>query len=133
MGSKFNPTPAIQETSKSHTLQTEVKALIIRRIHTHTNRIQVIIVKCARLILIVILAIGVFDSATRPMTFKTNGRTAQGAHANSSLMMERKPQDPQTYDGTTDFKDYNLHFEQVVIWNKWNDFEKSAATCYVPT
>ena len=32
-------------------------------------------------------------------------------------MMERKPKEPQTYDGTSDFIDYILHFEQVAIWN----------------
>ena len=40
-------------------------------------------------------------------------------------MMERKPKEPQTYDGTSDFKDYILHFEQVAIWNKWSDIEKA--------
>ena len=65
--------------SKSHKLQTEVKALIIRRIHTHTDRIQAIL-KRARPILTMIQAIGVFDSATRPMTFKINGHTAIKVH-----------------------------------------------------
>ena len=40
-------------------------------------------------------------------------------------MMERKPKEPQTYDGTSDFTDYILHFEQVAIWNKWSDIEKA--------
>ena len=39
--------------------------------------------------------------------------------------MERKPKEPQTYDGTSDFKDYILHFEQVAVWNKWSDIEKA--------
>ena len=52
-------------------------------------------------------------------------QSSQGAPANSCLMMERKPKEPQTYDGTTDFKDYILYFEQVAIWNKWNDVEKA--------
>ena len=78
--------PVLHETSKSHELQTEVKALTIRRIHTHTNRIQAIIVKRARPILTVILAIGVFDSATRPMTFKIDGHTAIKVHKVQSLI-----------------------------------------------
>ena len=52
-------------------------------------------------------------------------QSSQGAPANSCLMMERKPKEPQTYDGTSDFKDYILHFEQVAIWNKWSDIEKA--------
>ena len=52
-------------------------------------------------------------------------QSSQGAPANSCLMMERKPKEPQTYDGTSDFKDYILHFEQVAIWNKWIDIEKA--------
>ena len=73
--------PVLHETSKSHKLQTEVRALdlIIRRIHIHTNRIQAIL-KRARLVLTMMQAIGVFDSATRPMTFKINGHTAIKVH-----------------------------------------------------
>ena len=52
-------------------------------------------------------------------------QSSQGAPANSCLIMERKPKEPQTYDGTSDFKDYILHFEQVAIWNKWSDIEKA--------
>ena len=53
------------------------------------------------------------------------GQSSQGAPANSCLMMERKAKEPQTYDGTSDFKDFILHFEQVAIWNKWTDIEKA--------
>ena len=52
-------------------------------------------------------------------------QSSQDTPANSSLMMDRKPKEPQTYDGTSDFKDYILHFEQVAIWNKWTDTEKA--------
>ena len=52
-------------------------------------------------------------------------QSSQGASANSCRMMERKPKEPQTYDGTSDFKDYILHFEQVAIWNKWSDIDKA--------
>ena len=52
-------------------------------------------------------------------------QSSQGAPANSCRMMKQKPKEPQTYDGTSDFKDYILHFEQVAIWNKWSDIEKA--------
>ena len=52
-------------------------------------------------------------------------KSSQGAPANSCRMMKQKPKEPQTYDGTSDFKDYILHFEQVAIWNKWSDIEKA--------
>ena len=50
-------------------------------------------------------------------------QSSQGVPSNSRFMMERKPKEPQTYDGTSD---YNiLHFEKVAIWNKWSDIEKA--------
>ena len=60
--------------------KTEVKTRFIRHIHTHTNRIQAIIIKRARPILTAIQAIGVFDSATRLITFEINGHTAIKIH-----------------------------------------------------
>ena len=72
--------PVLHETSKSHKLQTEVKALIIWHIHTHTIQHVQAILKRARPKLTLVQDIGVFDSATRPMTFKINGHTAIKVH-----------------------------------------------------
>ncbi|XP_033758158.1 paraneoplastic antigen Ma3-like [Pecten maximus] len=38
---------------------------------------------------------------------------------------QRKQKDPQTYDGSTDFNDYIIHFEQVSNWNHWGNYEKA--------
>ena len=77
-----------------------------------------------------ILAIGVFDLATRPMNFKINGNTAIKVHKVHPLIRvlwwhESRKNRKRTMALVSDFKDYILHFEQVAIWNKWSDTEKA--------
>ena len=48
---------------------------------------------------------------------------SEPTYSNSEI--KRKPKEPQTFDGTSDFQDYIIHFEQVAIWNKWNEHEKA--------
>ncbi|XP_060067597.1 uncharacterized protein LOC132547811 [Ylistrum balloti] len=47
-------------------------------------------------------------------------RTRDIPHAST-----RKQKEPQTFDGTTDFKEYTIHFEQVAEWNNWSSEEKA--------
>ena len=44
-----------------------------------------------------------------------------------ALPSKRKEKDPDHYDGkNVEWPDYICHFEQVALWNKWNDNEKAA-------
>ncbi|PJE77478.1 hypothetical protein CI610_03599 [invertebrate metagenome] len=48
-------------------------------------------------------------------------------HGNSGGLprVHRKQKDPQQFDGSGDFNDYILHFEQVALWNQWGNYEKA--------
>ncbi|XP_033758003.1 uncharacterized protein LOC117340350 [Pecten maximus] len=37
----------------------------------------------------------------------------------------RKQKEPQIFDGSTDFRVYIIHFEQVAEWNGWTDWERA--------
>ena len=70
--------PVLHETSKSHKLKTELNAN--NPAYSHTNEPHSSDYCQTRPSYTVILAIGVFDSATRPMTFKFNGHPEIKVH-----------------------------------------------------
>lgn len=55
-----------------------------------------------------------------------SGGLTDGFHNQDySLRPKRKPITPQCYEGSTDFRDYIVHFERVADWNKWDSYEKA--------
>ena len=65
------------------------------------------------------------ESPVRYASRRSRSKARKRSRLRAQMKAKRKQKEPQTFDGSSDFRDYLYHFNQISRWNGWSHTEKA--------
>ena len=65
------------------------------------------------------------ESPVRYASRRSRSKARKRSRSRAQMKAKRKQKEPQTFDGSSDFRDYLYHFNQIARWNGWSQTENA--------